>query len=54
MKLVQEFVTNSENRLLVVEQQNFDWRSEWKYPEFRNDEDREVGMKKLLAQSLRD
>jgi hypothetical protein len=45
MKLVQEFVTNSDNPLLVVEERNVDWRSEWVSPEVRNDKDRVIGMK---------
>jgi hypothetical protein len=36
-ELIQEFVTNSDNPLLVVEQRNVDWRLEWVSPEVRND-----------------
>jgi hypothetical protein len=42
MKLVQELVNNSNNPLLIVEQWNVDWRSEWKSPEVRNDNDRMI------------
>jgi hypothetical protein len=45
MKLVQEFVTNSDNQLLVVEQRNVDWRPEWVSPEVRYDKDRMILMK---------
>jgi len=45
MKQVQEFVTNSDNTLLVVEERNIDWRSELVSPEVRNDKGRVIGMK---------
>ncbi len=45
MKLVQEFVTNSDNPLLVVEQRNVDWRPQLVSPEVRNDKDRVIVMK---------
>jgi hypothetical protein len=45
MKLVQEFVTNSGNPMLAVEERNVDCRSEWVRPEVRNDKDRVIGMK---------
>jgi hypothetical protein len=45
MKLIQEFVTNSDNPLLVVEQWKVDCRSEWVSPEVRNDKDRVIVMK---------
>jgi len=44
MKLIQEFVTNSGNQLLVVEQWNVDSRSEWVGPEVRYDKDRVILM----------
>jgi hypothetical protein len=44
MKFVQEFVTNSDNPLLVVERRNLAWKSEWESPEVRNDKDRVVVM----------
>jgi hypothetical protein len=45
IKLVQEFVTNLDNPLLVVEQRNVDWRSELISPEVHNDKDRVIVMK---------
>ncbi len=45
MKLVQEFVTNFDNPLLVVEQRKVGWRSEGVSPEVRNNKDRMIGMK---------
>jgi len=49
MKLVREFVTNSDNTLLVVEERNFDWRSESVSPEVRNDKDRMIVMKTTMC-----
>jgi hypothetical protein len=44
-EIQQEFVTNFDNPLLVVEQRHIDWRSEWVSPEIRNDKDRVIEMK---------
>jgi hypothetical protein len=49
MKLVQEFVTNSDNTLFVVEERIFDWRSELVSPEVRNDKDRMIVMKTTMC-----
>ncbi len=49
MKLVQEFVTNSDNPLLVVEQRNVDWRPEWVSLEVHNDKDTVIVMKTTMS-----
>jgi hypothetical protein len=49
MKLVQGFVTNSDNPLLVFEERNVDWRSERVSPEVRNDKDTVIIMKTTMC-----
>jgi hypothetical protein len=43
------FGMNSDNTLLVVEERNFDWRSESVSPEVRNDKDRVIVMKTTIC-----
>jgi hypothetical protein len=45
MKRVQEIVRNCDNHLVVIEQWDFGWRSEWGRSGVRNEKYRKVVMK---------